>query len=196
MMEITGEIPEGEGQMMGEPAPFDKTIEGIVKDKLKNGDIKKEDLNGLELGVNDLKKHEGLFEHVEPFKAADSVIVDELDEKESVFLNSNLAFVGDVVINSVQLTTSVANLNDLAEESRFYDPKVTPIIYNSSFEPVRYVLMKIDEKPDAQKAKDNFAKAIDDPEQFYDDERYLIIKGSFQTINAPYSRDTTYKVII
>lgn len=187
-------IPEAGA--MGEPAPLDKTIEGIVKNKLKNGEIKKEDLNGLELGVDDLKGYEQTFKHVEPFKAAESVQVGEVErDKESVFLNSNVALVGEVVISSVQLTTSVANLNDLGEESRFYEPKVTPVMYNNTFEPIRYVIMKIDKDPDTQKAKDNFSKAIDDPEQFHDDERYLIVKGSFQVINAPYSRDTAYKVI-
>lgn len=179
------------------PMPFEKVIESIVHDKLKNNEIKKEDLNGLELGVDDLKEYEDHFNSLsEPFGAAESVKVDEVDEREAAFLSSNLSFVNEVILSSVQLTTKIANMNEIAEECHFYEPKVTPVMHNSSFESVRYIIMKVDEDIDKEKAKKKFSEAVDNPDKFHDGERYLVLKGKFTTINAPYSRDSAYKVRI
>lgn len=186
-------MEEEEGNKMS----FEGIIESIVNTKLANKEIKKEDLNGLEIGVSDLMDYEEhLNSGVEPFKVADKVKVDEPETSEAVFLKSNIAFVGEVTISSVQLTTKVANMNEMAEEAHFYQPEITPIMKNNSFESVRYILMKVDEDIDKEKAKKGFNDVIENPDKYHTDERYLVVKGSFNTVEAPYSRDTSYKVRI
>lgn len=185
------ELEEEENRTLNE------IVQTIVDSKLKNGEINKDGLDGLEIGSDELKKFEDELIEVEPFKIAESVTVsDEKDENsETLFLTSNVSFVNDVIIHSIQLTTKITNLNEIIQNANLYEPSVTQVIQdNRGFKPIRYVVMKVDEEIDQSKAKQAFDEAITNPEKFCGDERYILINGKFDTINTPYNRDYSFKI--